>query len=361
MDGQRDRGAEPLMALSPETIDELTQRGAERGIDLRPGLAEVETRLRDQVAAELPFVESAARHLVDAGGKRFRPMLVLLAGELAGDRADHRALVDAGVIVELVHLSTLYHDDVIDAADVRRGVEAAHVRWSNTVAILTGDFLLARASELSAALGVEVTRVMARTIADLCTGQIREVQGSGLAGVHGAARIAPTRSHYLTVIGEKTASLISAACRLGALLSGQPPAAVEALTAYGWHLGLSFQLADDLLDIAGDASESGKLPGTDLREGVLTLPVLLALEAEHADSELAALLDGADGPPGEAAVARALELLRAHPALSQARVAAEEQSEGAKQALAGLELAPGREPVRDALAFLADYAVTRLS
>src|SRR5687767_6811130 len=166
------------MALLQSAIDDLTRRGAERGVDLRPGLTLIEERLQTTVASELPFLDEASRYLIDAGGKRFRPMLVLLTGMLNGATSSQPELVDAGVIVELVHLSTLYHDDVIDAADVRRGEPAAHIKWSNTVAILTGDFLLARASELSAALGVEVTKVMARTIADLCQGQIREVQGS---------------------------------------------------------------------------------------------------------------------------------------------------------------------------------------
>src|SRR5687768_16468298 len=145
-------------------------------------------------------------------------MLALLTGMLAGRESTDTDLVDAGVIVELVHLSTLYHDDVIDAADVRRGATAAHIKWSNTVAILTGDFLLARASLLSAALGTEVTRIMASTIADLCTGQIREVQGS-TAVLHHVPGITPDREHYLRVIGEKMATLIASSCRLGAVLT----------------------------------------------------------------------------------------------------------------------------------------------
>ena len=165
------------MAVPHAALDDLARRGAERGLDLGPGLALVEQRLRDAVHADLPLLQEAGRHLVDAGGKRFRPMLVLLTGMLGGRRATDDALVDAGVVVELVHLATLYHDDVIDGAERRRGEVAAHVRWSNTTAILTGDHLLARASELSAELGTEPTKVMARTIAALCAGQIREVQG----------------------------------------------------------------------------------------------------------------------------------------------------------------------------------------
>ena len=345
------------MALSPEAIEALTSKGAERGLDLRPGVERVEELLRTQVASELPFVRDASRYLIDAGGKRFRPMLVLLSGALAGAPADDDALVKAGVVVELVHISTLYHDDVIDAADVRRGAPAAHVRWSNTVAILTGDFLLARASELSAELGVEVTRVMARTIALLCSGQIREVQASGGARAHGADPLQADREHYLSVIAEKTASLIASSCRLGALLSGQPAEAVEALTGYGHRLGMAFQLADDVLDIAGEEAESGKVPGTDIKEGVRTLPVLLALEQEGPDTELAQLL----ADPSDANVAKTLALLRLHPALDLARDAARMEAAEAKRALDPFRDDPRAATAVEALDWLADYAVERLT
>ena len=343
------------MALSQAALDDLTRKGADRGVDLRPGLELVEERLRTTVAADLPFLDEASRYLIDAGGKRFRPMLVLLTGMLAGVPSTDSDLVDAGVIVELVHLSTLYHDDVIDAADVRRGAEAAHIKWSNTVAILTGDFLLARASLLSAALGVEVTRVMARTIADLCQGQIREVQDSA-AGLHHVPGVIPDRDHYLRVIGEKTASLIASSCRLGALLTGQDDATVETLTQFGWHLGMAFQLADDVVDIVSSSSESGKTPGTDLREGVRSLPVLLVLEAEGGQSRLAGLLDD----PTDAHVGEALALLAAHPALDRARDAARLEATQAKRSLAALASELADAPSLDGLRYLADYAADRV-
>jgi heptaprenyl diphosphate synthase len=196
-----------------------------------------------------------------------------------------------------------------------------------------------------------VTTIMARTIADLCQGQIREVVGSAEAHEHGASgRVEPDREHYLAVIGEKTASLIAASCRLGGLLSGQAPDAVEALTSYGWRLGMAFQLADDVLDIAGDQTESGKVPGTDLREGVFTLPVLLALETEGPDSALAKLL--AD----RGRVDEALVALRDHQAVDFARDIARVEAGQAQQALS--DFPPG--PVVDGLRYLADYAVDRL-
>ncbi len=348
------------MAISPEALADLTAKGASRGVDLAPGLAAVERALHATARDDRPFVEETARYLVDAGGKRFRPMLVLSTGLLCGLDVEHPDLVRAGAIVELVHISTLYHDDVMDGADRRRGTEAAHRRWSNTVAVLSGDFLLARASELSAALGVEVTRLMARTIAELCAGQIREVQGSGGARSHGAARVRQTREHYLHVIAEKTASLISASTRLGPLLAGSPPADVEALTTYGHRLGMAFQLADDVLDLAAGAGESGKVPGTDLREGVRTLPVLIALASEGPGSELEELLEECVGSADDAPVERALKLLREHEALGLARDAARLEASHAIAALDGVAVPEGREPVAEGLRELARYATDRL-
>jgi heptaprenyl diphosphate synthase len=344
------------VAIPQGAIDDLARRGAERGVDLRPGLELVEQRLASTADADLPLLTEAAQHLIHAGGKRFRPMLVLLTGMLGGGRPIDDGLVDAGVVVELVHLSTLYHDDVIDGADVRRGAPAAHVRWSNTVAILTGDFLLARASELSAQLGVEVTRLMARTIAALCSGQIREVQGSAAAGRHGAAAVPADREHYLTVIAEKTASLIAASARLGAMLTGLPREAVDALGDFGHHLGMSFQLADDVLDIASERDASGKVPGTDLREGVRTMPVLYALEAEGEDSELARLL----ADPTDDAVDAALDVLRAHPAMGLARDDARMEAAKARRALRPFEGGHFPRVVLDGLGELADYAAERV-
>lgn len=343
--------------MSQAVIDDLAAKGAERGVDLRPGLVAVERRLDELVTVDaLPFLETTSRYLLEAGGKRFRPMLVLLTGMAGGRDPLDAALVDAGAIVELVHLSTLFHDDIMDDPPLRRGMPPAHRRWTATVAVLTGDFLLARASELSAALGVEVTRIMARTISDLCQGQIREVQGTPVAAERGIPTVEPDREHYLATIGEKTASLIAAAGRLGALLSDQHADAIETFTRYGWHLGMSFQLADDLLDLIGEPTESGKEPGTDLRDGVRTLPVLLALDADGPDSELARLLDR----PDDQAVARALELLSRHDAMALARDAARMEAELAAQQLDAVASGLAYPPALDGLAFLAEYAADRV-
>lgn len=326
------------------------------GIDLEPVLEQVEERLRTYVASSSRFVGEAARYLMDAGGKRFRPMLVALCAHL-GDPDDTR-VVDAGVVVELVHLATLYHDDVIDEATARRGAASANLRWDNTVAILTGDYLFARASELSADLGVEVTRIMAQTIATLCEGQIREVQGSRGALPDDVPRIEPDLDHELQVVSEKTASLVATSCRLGTLLSGCSPEEIEAATRYGWNVGMAFQLSDDILDVASDHAESGKVPGTDLREGVRTIPVLYAIE-DDPDGELAHLLDADD--LGEPELARALGLLRVSPALDRARDLAASYARSAVECLAVFEREdrPELAPVLGALRELAEFAVVR--
>jgi geranylgeranyl pyrophosphate synthase len=322
----------------------------DEAIDVDPVLDEVERRLHAQAASSSRFVEQAATYLMDAGGKRFRPMLVALCAHL-GDPS-HPRLPDAGVVVELVHLATLYHDDVIDEATARRGTTSANVRWDNTVAILTGDYLFARASELSAELGVEVTRIMAQTIATLCEGQIREVQGSRGALPPGVPILDPDLDHYLQVVSEKTASLIATSCRLGALLSGCAPPEVEAATRYGWNLGMAFQLSDDVLDVRAAATESGKTPGTDLREGVHTLPVLYALE-DDPTGELAQLL--VRTPLTDVDVARALELLATSSALGRAL---ETAATYARAAVAYLEPFPP-SPATDALRQLAEFTVVR--
>lgn len=321
------------------------------GIDLSTVLDRVEGLLHAQVTSSHAFVDRAANYLIDAGGKRFRPMLVALAAHL-GDPA-RRGVAEAAVIVELVHLATLYHDDVIDEADARRGTPSANARWDNTVATLTGDYLFARASELSADLGVEVTRIMAQTLAKLCEGEILEVQGSTGALPDDVPRIEPSREHYLKVLAGKTASLIATSCRYGALMGGCDRETVETITTYGWNVGMAFQLSDDLLDIASSEDQSGKIPGTDLREGVMTLPVLLAVEAEP-DGEIARLMAG---ERSEADVARLLELLRDSVWMDQARDAAISYVETASLLLDELE--DDRAAVK-ALRRLAEYAVDRV-
>ncbi|GHB17338.1 MULTISPECIES: polyprenyl synthetase family protein [Streptomyces] len=280
--------------------------------DVQAGLAAVEAGLLDATKSEVPFITEAAQHLVSAGGKRFRPLLVMLASQF-GD-PDAPGVVPAAVVVELTHLATLYHDDVMDEADVRRGVESANTRWGNSVAVLTGDFLFARASHILADLGPEAVRIQAEAFERLVTGQILETAGprDGRDPV----------DHYMDVLGGKTGSLVAVSGRFGALMAGADESVVDILTQYGERLGIAFQLADDVLDIASDSHESGKTPGTDLREGIPTLPVLrlrarAEAEGRPDDLELVELLDG--DLSDDDRLAEALRRLRAHPALEQAR------------------------------------------
>ncbi|MEU5714733.1 polyprenyl synthetase family protein [Streptomyces sp. NPDC020403] len=280
--------------------------------DVQAGLAAVEAGLLDATKSDVPFITEAAQHLVSAGGKRFRPLLVMLASQFGDPGAP--GIVPAAVVVELTHLATLYHDDVMDEADVRRGVDSANTRWGNSVAVLTGDFLFARASHILADLGPEAVRIQAEAFERLVTGQIMETAGPR----DGRDPVA----HYMDVLGGKTGSLVAVSGRFGAMMAGADASVVDILTQYGERLGIAFQLADDVLDIASDSHESGKTPGTDLREGIPTLPVLhlraqAAAGGKPEDLELVELLDGdlAD----DDRLARALGGLRAHPALEQAR------------------------------------------
>ncbi|MDP9436739.1 MAG: polyprenyl synthetase family protein [Actinomycetota bacterium] len=314
-----------------------------RGL-VEDGLRRVERRLREVVVSTHPLLSEAAAHLVEAGGKRVRPMLTLLAGHL-GDPDDPR-VVDAAVVVELTHLATLYHDDVMDEAPVRRGAASANARWTNTVAILTGDHLFARASEVVAGLGPEAVLIQSRTFARLVAGQIAETAGPAA----GADPVA----HHLQVLSDKTGSLIATSAHLGALLAGARPQDVEQVAAFGEVFGLAFQLSDDLIDITSDTGQSGKTPGTDLREGVRTLPVLLALRST--DDGSARLRELLAGPvEDDERHAEALALLRAHPALEEARQRLHETVEQARGAAGRL---PGG-PARDALLALADYVAAR--
>jgi len=310
---------------------------------VRAGLVEVERALRDAVDTADPFVQEAAGYLVAAGGKRLRPTLVLLAGH-TGDPGDPR-LVGAAVAIELTHLSSLYHDDVMDEAELRRGLSSANARYDNKVAVLTGDYLFARASEVTAGLGTEATRVLARAIARLVQGQIREVRGPR----PGEDQV----EHYLAVLADKTGALIAAACRLGGRLAGAPPDVVEALTEYGERVGRAFQLGDDLLDISADPAVAGKAAGGDLRAGVKTLPVLYLLR--RGGPYAARLAAVRDGGHDDRSFAEALDLLRASPALAEARRAAQADVDAAKAALAALPA----WPVRLALEAVADRVLDR--
>jgi heptaprenyl diphosphate synthase len=282
-------------------------------------------------------------HLVSAGGKRIRPLFTILSAQFGGTW-DRESVIKAAAVVELTHLATLYHDDVMDEATMRRGAESANAKWDNSIAILTGDYLFAHASALVADLGTGAARIIAETFSELVTGQMRETMGPR----PGEDPV----SHYLTTISEKTGSLIATAARFGAMFSDVTPEQVEALRAYGDVIGAAFQISDDVIDIASPSEESGKTPGTDLREGVKTLPMLYALQDEP-DSRLAKLLAGPITDDAE--VDEALTLLRASSGLLRARATLDDY---AARARATLSVLPAGTP-RDALASVSDYVVTR--
>ncbi|MFB9236990.1 polyprenyl synthetase family protein [Plantactinospora siamensis] len=309
-------------------------------------LGAVEDRLRASVFSADPMVTEAARHLVEAGGKRFRPMLVALAAQFGDPRRDE--VVNAAVVMELTHLATLYHDDVMDEAAVRRGAPSANSRWTNSVAILVGDYLFARAADLSAELGPEAVRLQARTFSRLVHGQIAETVGPR----PGDDRVA----HYLGVVAEKTGSLIATSARFGGLFGGAEPPVVEALAGYGETIGVAFQLSDDLLDIASESEQSGKTPGTDLREGVPTLPVLYALASDDRDAASVRLREIlAAGPVTEDALhAEALTLLRESPALKRARETVRSYAEEARDRLAPLPAGGPRRALESLCDVIAD-------
>jgi heptaprenyl diphosphate synthase len=320
--------------------------GPELEPEIRTGLDAVESLLRSSVKSDYPFVTETSQHLLTAGGKRFRPLVVLLAAQFGDPAAP--GVLPAAVVVELTHLATLYHDDVQDEADLRRGAASANALWGNTVAILTGDFLFARASDILADLGPEAVRLQARTFERLVQGQIREAVGpeDGVDGVE----------HHLRVLRDKTGSLIGTSARFGAMLSGADDDTIEILTRYGERIGIAFQLSDDLLDVTADIADSGKTPGTDLREGVPTLPVLLLRRAARPeDAELLGLLatDLAD----DDVLARTVAALRAHPVLDEARAEVQRWADDARATLAPL---PER-PAKAALEALCDYVVRRSS
>ncbi len=312
-------------------------------LQLRGRLNDVEASLEKAVRSDTDFVTEAASYLVAAGGKRFRPLLVLLSGYF-GDPSDPR-LIQGATAIEITHLATLYHDDVIDEADTRRGRPSVNARWGNTVAILTGDFLFAKASEISSDLGTDVTRLLARTIAILCDGQIREVAAAG--------RLDQSEDAYLEIIRRKTAQLMATSCRLGGMLSDAPLDTVERLDDFGMALGLAFQLSDDIMDVTSTEEELRKLPGQDMREGVYTLPVLHALADGSGGRRLLAILR--EGPPQGDRLAAALELIRNDGALSRSREAVTARVRRCVHLAMGLPAGPPR----DALVHIAEFIAER--
>jgi heptaprenyl diphosphate synthase len=307
-------------------------------------MAKVESLLRSHTRSEYPFVDETAHHLVAAGGKRLRPLLTLLTAQYGDSNAD--GVIAAAVACEITHLATLYHDDVMDEAPLRRGVESANMRWGNTIAILTGDFLFAKSSDLLADLGPAAVRLQARTFERLVIGQIMETQGPNPGQ--------DPLEHYLKVVADKTGSLIAASARYGGMISKAPAEITDTVTIFGEKIGVAFQLADDVIDIASESNQSGKTPGTDLREGVPTLVTLNVMRStDSADADLKRLLSAPI--EDEATVQQVLVALRNHKALDQSRQQLVQVAKEARGALGPL-------PINDAtgaLISLCDAVIDR--
>jgi len=321
-------------------------------------MARVEKALRETVAASDPFLSQVASHLITAGGKRLRPALAVAVGELAQGLHDPLGAGNPGpasddvvmgaVAVELVHLGSLYHDDVMDDARTRRNVESVNSRWGNLVAILAGDFLLARASEIAASLGTEVAGLLATTIGRLCEGQVQELSTT--------FDLARSEASYLSSIEGKTASLMATACRIGAITGGVDRPAIEAFTRYGQAIGMVFQIVDDILDVVATDEELGKPAGNDILEGVFTLPVIRAL-ADDADAELRRLLSS---PITPADVTAARTLIQANGAVGDAIGVARSYAATASDVLAA-DPALGAGPVSAALQSLGEHLIATVS
>ena len=306
-------------------------------------LSRVEERLLEASTADDAYLTKIAQHLLLAGGKRFRPLLALLAAEF-GPSSDGRP-VEASVAVELIHVGSLYHDDVIDESDIRRGAASANANWTNTVAILAGDFLMARASEVAAThLSQEAVRQLAATYAELVEGQTRELQLEGNLG-HSIA-------DYNQVIGGKTASLIRTSARLGAMASDADEATVEALSTWSWEVGMVFQIADDSLDLVADEETIGKPAGSDIREGTFTAPVLLAANGPDGP-RIRELLD-TDMPYGDETVEEVISLVRSGGHIEAALASATDRLQVADAALATLDDGEPRRILETLGTFLLD-------
>jgi len=311
---------------------------------IQSGLEQVEDELLAAVRHTDPVANVTSRHLLEAGGKRLRPVLVLLAANLG--KGNIPEVIKASVVVELTHLATLYHDDVMDRAPMRRGVQTAHEIWGNSVAILTGDLLFAKASQIVSRLGAKALTLQADTFERLCLGQLHETIGP--------AENEDPIEHYIQVLADKTGSLISASAELGCIYADAPDEYREPLRIYGEKVGVAFQLIDDVIDIGSDAS--GKTPGTDLRAGVPTMPTLILRRMAKTDpiaAELVAIIDG--GLEDDAMLATVVERLRKHPALDEAYQLAKTWSAEAVAALARLP----DSPVKDALRVFAEAVVER--
>lgn len=323
-----------IPSLAPELEAEITS-----------GLAQVEAILTSRIEGRYLFANETSRHLIVAGGKRFRPLITIL-GALVGSGINEK-VIKAAAVCELTHLATLYHDDVMDEAPLRRGVESANSRWGNSVAILTGDYLFAKMSQILAELGPEAVKLQADTFERLVIGQILETQGP--------SKFEDPLAHYLQVVADKTGSLIATSLRFGSMFAGCTKEEIEILTQFGEKIGIAFQLADDIIDIASDSHDSGKKPGTDLREGIPTLVTLNAMKSD--DPKDAKLKLALSGPiKSEDKVDWVIKELRNHKAMAESRAQLQQIAKEARAALGPLQISQ----TSSALFSLCDLVIDRV-
>jgi heptaprenyl diphosphate synthase len=300
-------------------------------------LARVDAELRRTVETDDDLLTEIAAHLVKAGGKRLRPGFAIASAAAGGAGGPARDdVVLGGVSVELVHLGSLYHDDVIDEAKTRHHVESVNSRWGNLKAILGGDFLLAKASEIAASLGTEVAGLLASTIARLCEGQVRELRN--------VFNVTRTEEAYLSAIAGKTAALFSAACRIGGLVADHPRPVIDRLTQFGTHYGMAFQIVDDILDVVATDEQLGKPAGNDMVQGVYTLPVIRAM-ANRDGAPLRSLLGK---PLSVDEVDRAKALVSANGAIPASIATARDYVRRAFEAIEPLDVSEASDALRGA-------------
>lgn len=311
--------------------------------DLESRMEIVEKRIAEATSHTESLVNDFSSHLAAAGGKRLRPVLTLLTSHLGNSNEEH--VIDAAVVMEITHLATLYHDDVMDQATKRRGVDTAHMVWGNNVAILTGDLLFARASNIVSGLGEEALKLQAKVFEQLVLGQLHETVGPQ----NGQDIL----EHYYAVLRDKTGSLIALSAQIGALVSGAPGEFQEPLKQFGESIGVAFQLIDDIIDIQSTKDQSGKVAGTDLLAGVPTLPVLLL--ANHHDAESEALLAKISNGLEEASLKEVLSQLRLHKVMTESLNITNGWADRAKAALDPLPASS----VKSALLAFADAVVDR--
>jgi len=305
----------------------------------------IEAAMHVSVQTPDSYLNEIASHLIVAGGKRLRPVLAVVAAQINGATASDDA-IRGGVSCELVHLGSLYHDDVMDEADTRRGVETVNAKWGNLQAILAGDFLLSRASEIAASLGTEVAGLLARTIGYLCQGEIAQLRHT--------YDIGRPEASYFASIQDKTASLYGTAARIGGIVAGHDPGTIDALTEFGNAYGMVFQIVDDILDITATDEQLGKPAGHDMVDGVYTLPVLRTLATQSvAAVELAELLGS---PLDDAQKNKALQIVRSNEGVASAMVTAREYVQRAEDACAAFPESPATEALRSASRVLLDSA-----